>query len=122
MPQRKWQNFEYSEFSCPCCGKNETSEKLISLLDFIRNLIRTPMLVTSGYRCVERNKEAGGMPESAHLRGEAADIRCTDSKMRYLLVDTALSVGFRRIGISGKDGFVHLDISKTRTSEVIWVY
>ena len=120
ISQRKWRNFVYNEFKCPCCGKNETSEKLISLLDFIRNLIRTPMIINSGYRCKKHNKKIDGNPESEHLSGEGADIRCENSKMRYLLIDTALSVGFRRVGIG--DTFIHLGISKDRPSEVIWIY
>lgn len=133
MSQRKWQNFTYSEFRCKkllkdgtfetckhCGGTNETSEKLISLLDFIRNLIRTPMVINSGFRCEKRNKEAGGKEDSEHTTGHGADIRCETSAMRYLLIDTALSMGFKRMGIG--NGFLHLGISKDRPSEVIWIY
>jgi len=31
--------------------------------------------ITSGFRCPELNKAAGGAPSSQHLRGEAADIK-----------------------------------------------
>ncbi|KJZ18050.1 hypothetical protein TW80_15785 [Loktanella sp. S4079] len=33
-----------------------------------------PLFVTSGYRCPTLNTEIGGLPDSQHLRGEAADI------------------------------------------------
>ncbi|PRY74764.1 peptidase M15-like protein [Yoonia maritima] len=33
-----------------------------------------PLFITSGYRCPRLNAEIGGLPDSQHLRGEAADI------------------------------------------------
>ena len=120
ISQRKWRNFVYDEFKCPCCGKNETSEKLISLLDYVRSIIGMPMEVNSGWRCKKHNKKIGGNPESEHSTGEGADIKCESSKMRYLLIKTALSIGFNRIGVG--NGFIHLGISPDRPNEVIWIY
>ena len=120
ISQRRWRNFVYDEFKCPCCGKNETSEKLISLLDYVRSIIGMPMEVNSGWRCKKHNKKIGGNPESEHLTGEGVDIKCESSKMRYLLIKTALSIGFNRIGVG--NGFIHLGISPDRPNEVIWIY
>jgi len=33
-----------------------------------------PLFVTSGYRCKRLNDEVGGLPESQHLYGQAADV------------------------------------------------
>ena len=43
------------------------------------------VIVTSGYRCQELNKAVGGVWNSQHLRGEAADIFVPDTAtaMRY---------------------------------------
>ncbi len=43
------------------------------------------VIVTSGYRCQELNKAVGGMWNSQHLKGEAADIFVPDTAtaMRY---------------------------------------
>jgi len=117
-PNRIWRNFSLSEFDCPCCGKNETSHKLISLLDYVRSIIGMPMEVNSGYRCKKHNKKINGNPESEHLTGEGADIKCESSKMRYLLIKTALSIGFNRIG--DYPTWIHLGISQDRPQEVIW--
>ena len=36
------------------------------------------MMVNSGYRCERLNRAVRGVPDSQHLRGEAADIYCKD--------------------------------------------
>lgn len=33
-----------------------------------------PIHVSSGYRCPELNKKVGGVPNSQHMKGEAADL------------------------------------------------
>ena len=133
MPNRTWLHFTYWEFRCKkllkngkhetckhCNGSNETKMELVSLLDFVRSIVGFPIIVESGFRCDKRNKEAGGGEDSEHKKGAGADVRCNTSQDRYMLVKTALSVGFNRIGI-GKN-FIHLGISKTRPQNVIWRY
>ena len=44
------------------------------VLDPIREHWGLPILVTSGYRCPELNEEVGGVEESWHMDGCAADI------------------------------------------------
>lgn len=45
-----------------------------TILDPLRLFYGKPITVTSGYRCPELNKKVGGVGNSQHLRGEAADI------------------------------------------------
>lgn len=45
-----------------------------NLLDPLREAWRSPIKVTSGYRCGVLNKAVGGSTTSAHLYGLAADI------------------------------------------------
>ena len=45
-------------------------------LEQIRSLLGYPIHVNSGFRCVELNKAVGGVPDSAHVSGFAADIVC----------------------------------------------
>lgn len=92
------------------------------MLDGVRTLVGRKMIVNSGCRCEPHNTEIGGNLESEHLDGEAGDIQATTGKMKFLLVKYGLSMGFTRIGISTKGGFVHLGISKSRAQEVIWLY
>ena len=44
------------------------------LLDPLRELWGAPLRVTSGYRCVALNRAVGGVVNSHHLRGMAADL------------------------------------------------
>ena len=39
----------------------------------VRNLIKKPMIITSGYRCKKLNKIIGGSINSQHTLGKAAD-------------------------------------------------
>lgn len=51
-----------------------------------------PLFITSGYRCPELNKLVGGIPESQHQKGQAADIMMggirNDQLARWILENT----------------------------------
>lgn len=46
-----------------------------NILDPLRKKWGRPIIVTSGYRCPKLNKAVGGASNSAHMYGQAADIR-----------------------------------------------
>lgn len=61
---------------------------LISLsynLSYIRERFGKPILVNSGYRCYDLNKAVGGVANSKHMLGKAADIRCGTINYTYEL-------------------------------------
>ncbi len=41
----------------------------------IREKIKKPMIITSGYRCPDVNRLVGGKSNSQHLKGQAADFQ-----------------------------------------------
>lgn len=45
------------------------------LLEPVRAILDTPLIITSAYRCPSLNKEIGGSTTSQHLNGTAADFR-----------------------------------------------
>lgn len=45
-----------------------------NLLQPLRDKLRRPIIVTSGYRCPELNKLVGGAKNSQHVLGQAVDI------------------------------------------------
>lgn len=116
------EHFDRKEFSCNCgCGADGVAYALVIQLERLRNLIRRPIVITSGVRCAAHNATVGGKPDSAHLTGEAADIACIDSHTRWQMKHwiSAYSL-FNRVG-NGKT-FLHLDVSKTLPQEVEWNY
>lgn len=51
-----------------------------NVLDPARRVFGGPVSVNSGYRCPKHNAEVGGVSGSQHLKGEAADICCSDNE------------------------------------------
>lgn len=47
------------------------------VLDPLRRLYGKPIVITSGYRCPELNQKVGGVANSWHTQGNAADIHVT---------------------------------------------
>lgn len=45
----------------------------VNVLDPLEDLIKTPVFVSSGFRCLRLNTAVGGSKNSQHMRGEAAD-------------------------------------------------
>lgn len=59
-------------------ASDESKANLVALVDNVLDKARDawgkPIKVNSGYRCPELNKAVGGVSNSQHLTGEAADI------------------------------------------------
>lgn len=90
------------------------------MLDLLRKNVGRPLTITSGVRCEAYNTKVGGVDSSAHVDGLAADIAVGDGHDRFSLISSALTVGFRRIGVA--KNFVHLDVDYSKPTNVIWVY
>jgi len=50
------------------------------VLEPVRERLGRPIIVNSGYRCPIHNTAVGGVANSQHLRGEAADLHCYDDR------------------------------------------
>jgi len=122
------ENFSSSEFECQCAGDCLTKEPAMQMdaefmkkLQTLRELYGGGLTVTSGIRCEKHNASSavGGKPDSAHLSGVAADIKCDSSMQRYKLLSAALML-FDRVGVASN--FLHLDSAKGKAQSVCWVY
>lgn len=109
-------------FRCPDgCGRAPApSDLLLETLDAIRERYGEPVRVTSGVRCAEHNRRVGGVPNSEHLTGEAADLAVPNGTARFYLITAALAVGVIRLGIGST--FVHVGVSRRHPQGVIWLY
>ena len=52
----------------------------LEVLQPLRDYVGAPVHINSGYRCPELNVAVGGVKNSQHCRGEAADIRIVSPK------------------------------------------
>jgi len=115
-------NFKYSEFACPCCGKDRPIDpQLIFLLQNLREKIDKPIYISigGGIRCKKYNKKIHGYVDSPHLYGKAVDIHA--KKMDIVsLAKQAKDIGFSRIGLYPFNHFVHVDIIRPYPS-ASWV-
>ena len=72
--------FDREEFRCKCGGKycngfpEEPKEKLVRIADQLRKNLGVPITIISGLRCKTWNAIQGGVSDSQHMYGEAADI------------------------------------------------
>ena len=118
----KFKYFTYGEFDSPDLkgsGKN-VSDELINMLDIVRKKYGKSLVINSGYRTPEHNKSVGGTSESSHIKGLAADIACNNSTDRFKLEGVLREVGFKRIGMGST--FIHVDIDKDKSQNVLWTY
>ena len=115
------EHFRPSEFTC-CCGNcyDMIDQESLYKLDLARTLADTSFVITSSWRCKDKNQEVRGKSNSAHLRGTAFDIACTSSSKRFDIVHALLDAGFNRIGIAST--FIHADDDSNLMNNVIWTY
>lgn len=114
--------FNYDEFDSPDelgSGKH-MDQDLLNMIDRARALYGKPIVVNSGFRTESHNKKVGGVSSSSHLKGLAIDVACIRSKDRFEMLTALIEAGFNRIGVAST--FIHVDIDKNKSQNVIWTY
>lgn len=91
----------------------------LAKLDKAREFAKVPFVINSAYRSPE-HPESIKNPTSSHIKGLAVDIKTTDSRTRYKVLNSLMHVGFNRIGIAGT--FIHVDDDTDKSQQVIWTY
>jgi uncharacterized protein YcbK (DUF882 family) len=114
MPDKNY--FQTGEFVCKCgCGTNKVKQPLIDTLNVIREAVGAPITVTSGTRCVKHNRAVGGVPNSNHLSGDAADITAkgvSPKEVRRVIRELWTAGGLPDLaGLGSYETFTHVDIS-----------
>ena len=119
-----WDEIEFftrEEFKCKCGGKyckgypNEPDERMVRIADAIRKRIGKPITVNSGLRCKTHNANVGGVSNSQHLYGTAADLGCpsgcTPSQMASIAEEIMGNTG----GIGIYSWGIHIDTRSTKS-------
>lgn len=125
------EHFQLREFRCKgtlcaCQGAFRADERLVALVEAVRQYIAQPIRVTSGFRCALYNAAVDGFPNSNHIQGLAADL--TSERIRADLKNTAMWIG-GIIGDFTSDGgnviyyldrhFIHVDVGPTNWPTVV---
>jgi uncharacterized protein YcbK (DUF882 family) len=87
--------------------------KLASQLQALRNEIGKPIQINSGYRSKSHNKSIGGVDNSQHVLGNAADLsskNATPQKIYDTIEKLILKGDMLQGGLGLYDTFVHYDI------------
>jgi uncharacterized protein YcbK (DUF882 family) len=121
--QEQVKYFKFSEFDSPDAPGSgaRMDTNFLKMLDEARELSGgVPFHINSGFRTPKHNKRINGSKNSSHMRGLAADIRCTNSRDRFRIVAALIAAGFSRVGIH--DQFIHCDCDSVKTPGVVWLY
>lgn len=115
-------NFSRDEFECSCCHKCRVSLRLVSALQALRDRVKVPITITSAYRCMEYNRRVGGVKNSRHISGEAADIHIHGMTEKEMYAHALQIPAFKDGGIGIYVGrkFIHVDVrdKKARWAEI----
>jgi hypothetical protein len=110
--------FDREEFRCKCGGKYcngfpaEPKEAMVRIADQLRRNLGVPITVISGLRCSQWNALQGGVGNSQHMYGEAADIWANGKSQSVVEAELDRIGGVRyHYPIDGSSN-VHFDIPK----------
>lgn len=120
MKTSKYFKPEEFERCNPSCSIEDMDQDFLDLLDALREKAGIPLVLNCAYRSKEHDKAKGRSGNSAHTEGLAVDIRCASGPNRMKILQAAIALQIRRIGIDGN--FIHVDASKTLPQDTIWTY
>lgn len=122
MEDRITKNFKKSEFDCSSGAEmpDDVFSNVIILakqLQVLRDYLKSPIRINSGYRSKEYNKKIGGVSNSQHINGKAADIVVSNYNTKEVLnaIELLIKRGdMLQGGVGFYDSFIHYDIRKTK--------
>ena len=112
--------FKKSEFACKC-GKYcngypaEIDMNMVKIADEIRNRIGKPIQINSGIRCKTHNANVGGVSNSQHLYGNAADLGCPSGCTPEQMASIAEEIMGDTGGIGTYPWGIHIDTRSTKS-------
>jgi len=125
----RYPNFSREEFCCRHTGKEAMEEKMVFVLQLMRDQLGFPFIISSGYRDPSHPIEAAKDEPGEHSLGVAVDVQVAGEHALELL-DCALANGIRRVGINQKGPydkrFIHLGmgdiINPSKYMDAVWSY
>lgn len=112
--------FDREEFRCQCGGRYcngfhvEPQEKMVRTVDEIRRRLGVPVSIVdaggSGVRCPQHNINVGGVANSLHVTGNAADLHSSKSPQEMYRVAEEVLGNTGELGLY--DWGIHVGIGK----------
>lgn len=121
-----WKEIRYftrAEFKCKCGGQYcdgypaEIDMGMVKIADEIRARIGKPISINSGLRCKTHNANVGGVSNSQHILGKAADLGCPIGCTPAQMASIAESIMGNTGGIGIYTWGIHID---TRSAKSRW--
>ena len=114
-------NFNLSEFNKHNFALSETVlrniQALANNLQVLRDEVKKPIKITSGYRSPEHNAKVGGVKSSKHITGEAADFKIAGMTPKQVaaVIEKLIAAGkMEQGGIGIYSTWVHYDHRNTK--------
>ncbi len=106
-------HFDRAEFRCKCgmCEFEVVDVELLAVLEDLRDMTGKPVRITSGCRCPTYNKQVGGVWDSQHLKGIAADI-VIDGYSPGKVHEYLNNKYHGRYGLGSYTTFTHIDVRR----------
>jgi uncharacterized protein YcbK (DUF882 family) len=109
-------NFNLNEFNKHNFPLTETIlrniQELAKNLQVLRDEVKKPIKITSGYRNAEFNKKIGGASQSRHITGQAADLKIegyTPKQVAAIIEKLIASGKMKQGGLGIYSTWIHYD-------------
>ncbi len=100
--------------------ENNLKVLAIRLLQPLRERYGKPMVISSGFRCQEVNKLAGGVATSQHTQGKAADVSVNDPRnLLSILLASGLDFDQAILYDDGKNLFLHVSYNSGKNRKQV---
>lgn len=104
-----------SELSCRCgCGFNNASFEFINELLIIEAIFKCDIIITSGCRCKQHNRNEGGADDSQHQYGDCCDFTTTNKDDLQKINDIYSKTWDGGFHYYPTKGIIHIDLGRRR--------
>lgn len=114
-------NFNLSEFNKHNFKLSDTVlnnlQELANNLQVLRDDVKKPIKITSGYRDPSFNKKIGGATQSRHITGQAADLKIeglTPKQIAAIIEKLIASGKMKEGGLGIYKTWIHYDVRGTK--------
>ena len=99
----------------------DLDKRMKDFIVLLEGTLGRELTCTSGYRSPSHPVEMRKAKPGEHTEGLAVDVAAIGGNAVFEIVEAAIDLGCKRIGISRKSNFIHLGLSPDRVKS-IWTY